>query len=99
MIDHLRFDTDDEAAPATSDEPGSSQVISGAMRMVVSRSRSSGTTWSFHRPLSVYVNTLSELGFKLERLDELPDPNVDENMKKETLEIPLFAALKARRIP
>ncbi|CAA9557469.1 MAG: hypothetical protein AVDCRST_MAG86-311 [uncultured Truepera sp.] len=59
-------------------------------------SRSSGTTWSFHRPLSVYVNTLSELGFRLERLDELPDPNVD-NTKKETLDIPLFAALKGRR--
>lgn len=62
-------------------------------------SRSSGTTWSFHRPLSVYVNTLSELGFLLERLDELPDPNVDETTKKETLEIPLFAALRARRTP
>lgn len=62
-------------------------------------SRASGTTWSFHRPLSVYVNTLSELGFRLERLDELPDPNVDENTKKETLEIPLFAALKAVRKP
>ena len=61
--------------------------------------RSSGTTWSFHRPLSVYVNTLNELGFRLERLDELPDPNVDENTKKETLEIPLFAALRARRAP
>ncbi len=62
-------------------------------------SRSSGTTWSFHRPLSVYVNTLSELGFRLERLDELPDPNVDETTNKETLEIPLFAALKAVRNP
>lgn len=62
-------------------------------------SRSSGTTWSFHRPLSLYVNTLNELGFKLERLDEPPDPNIDENTKKETLEIPLFAALRARRSP
>ena len=61
--------------------------------------RSSGTTWSFHRPLSVYVNTLNGLGFRLERLDELPDPNVDENTKKETLEIPLFAALRAKRAP
>lgn len=61
-------------------------------------SRASGTTWSFHRPLSEYVNTLSELGFMLERLDEIPDPNVTRETKKETLEIPLFAALKARNI-
>ena len=59
--------------------------------------RASGTTMSFHRPLSEYVNTLSELGFSVERLDELPDPNVDKASKKETLDIPLFAALKARR--
>ena len=59
-------------------------------------SRASGTTWSFHRPLSEYVNTMSELGFLLERLEELPDPNVTRETKKETLEIPLFAALKAR---
>lgn len=62
-------------------------------------SRSSGTTMSFHRPLGEYVNTLSALGFVLERLDELPDPNVDQNTKKETLDIPLFVALKAQRTP
>ena len=61
-------------------------------------SRASGTTWSFHRPLSEYINTLSELGFLLERFDELPDPNVTWETKKETLEIPLFAALKARHV-
>lgn len=60
--------------------------------------RASGTTLSFHRPLGAYVNTLSELGFVLERLDELPDPNIDKDTKKETLEIPLFVALKARRV-
>lgn len=60
-------------------------------------SRASGTTMSFHRPLSAYVNTLSDLGFWLERLEEIPDPNVDKNTKKETLDIPLFVALKARR--
>ena len=60
--------------------------------------RASGTTMSFHRPLSAYVNTLSDLGFWLERLDELPDPNVDKNTKRETLDIPLFAALKARKL-
>ncbi len=57
--------------------------------------RASGTTMSFHRPLSEYINTLSELGFLLERLDELPDPNVEKTTKKETLDIPLFVALKA----
>lgn len=62
-------------------------------------SRSSGTTMSFHRPLGEYVNTLSGLGFVLERLDELPDPNVNQNTKKETLDIPLFVALKAQRTP
>lgn len=61
--------------------------------------RASGTTMSFHRPLMDYVNTLSSLGFLLERLDELPDPNIEPNTKKETLDIPLFAALKARRLP
>ncbi len=60
--------------------------------------RASGTTMSFHRPLSEYVNTLSELGFFVERLDELPDPNVEKTTKKETLDIPLFAALRARRL-
>jgi len=60
--------------------------------------RASGTTMSFHRPLGAYINTLSELGFLLERLDELPDPNVEQNTKKETLDIPLFVALKARRL-
>jgi len=59
--------------------------------------RASGTTMSFHRPLGAYINTLSELGFLLEHLGELPDPNVDKDTKKETLEIPLFAALKAKR--
>jgi SAM-dependent methyltransferase len=60
--------------------------------------RPSGTTMSFHRPLKDYVNTLSSLGFFLEHLDELPDPNVEPSTKKETLDIPLFAALKARRL-
>ena len=60
--------------------------------------RASGTTMSFHRPLSEYVNTLSELGFFVERLDELPDPNVEKTTKKETLDIPLFVALRARRL-
>ncbi len=60
--------------------------------------RASGTTMSFHRPLSEYVNTLSELGFFVERLEELPDPNVEKATKKETLDIPLFVALKARRL-
>ena len=60
--------------------------------------RASGTTMSFHRPLSEYVNGLSKLGFLLERLDELPDPNVEKTTKKETLDIPLFVALKAVRV-
>ncbi len=60
-------------------------------------SRATGTTMSFHRPLGEYVNTLSGLGFLIEHLGEIPDPNVDKTTKKETLEIPLFAALKAKR--
>lgn len=60
--------------------------------------RAAGTTMSFHRPLSEYVNTLSELRFLLEHLSELPDPNLEKTTKKETLDIPLFAALKARRL-
>jgi ubiquinone/menaquinone biosynthesis C-methylase UbiE len=61
-------------------------------------SRASGTTWSFHRPLSAYINTLSELGFMLEHLAELPDPNAGQKDSKESPEIPMFAAFKARRV-
>lgn len=61
--------------------------------------RSSGTTWSFHRPLSVYINTLNDLGFVLERFEELPAPDVETPHAKESAEIPLFCALRVRKLP
>lgn len=55
--------------------------------------KSTGTTLSFHRPLKAYVNTLAALGLLVDRLEELPDPH-DERAP----EIPLFAALRARKL-
>lgn len=55
--------------------------------------KSTGTTLSFHRPLKDYVNTLAELGLFVDRLEELPDPQAEGEQ-----EIPLFAALRARKL-
>lgn len=55
--------------------------------------RSRGSTLSFHRPLGDYVNALSRLELVVDRLEELPDPQA-----KGVQEIPLFAALRARKL-
>lgn len=53
-----------------------------------------GTTLSFHRPLSSYVNLLADSGMTIDRLEEHADPISGDND-----EIPLFAALRARNNP
>jgi SAM-dependent methyltransferase len=60
-----------------------------------------GVTRSFHRPLETYFNTLSDAGFGLERLREVPDaPHKNSKRAKEGAvnpDIPLFLALSARK--
>lgn len=52
-----------------------------------------GTTLSFHRPLTSYINTLAEHGLVVDKLEELPDP-----LAKEPSDIPMFAALRAKKM-
>lgn len=60
-----------------------------------------GVTRSFHRPLEVYVNTLNDADFGLDRLREIPDaPHKNSKRAKEGAvnpDIPLFLALLARK--
>lgn len=65
--------------------------------------RQSGKTISFHRPLSAYINGLAAVGLLVDALDELPTykkasgPNAKaENLANQ--EIPIFAALRARKL-
>ncbi len=66
--------------------------------------RESGVTISFHRPISEYVNTLADCDLLIERLDEIPvgEGGVKQkHSKAEKMandEIPLFLALRARKI-
>jgi SAM-dependent methyltransferase len=61
----------------------------------------SGTTWSFHRPLEAYVNGLVAQGLLIDRFDEIPAHKIDlggpsrraESMARR--EIPLFLGLRA----
>ncbi len=65
---------------------------------------STATTHSFHRPLSMYVNGLSESGLLVDRMDEVPAhklTNAAANAKAVDLarrEIPLFLGLRARAV-
>lgn len=55
-----------------------------------------GTTISFHRPLHSYVSVLAANGLFIDRFEELPGlPTADEPANPQ---IPLFLALRARRI-
>lgn len=62
------------------------------------------TTRSFHRPLSTYVNGLSEHGLLVDRIDEVPAHKLSQagaNAKavdQARLEIPLFLGLRARAV-
>jgi ubiquinone/menaquinone biosynthesis C-methylase UbiE len=61
------------------------------------------TTRSFHRPLSAYVNALSDVGMCVDRMEEIPAHKIAElgagkraeNMARQ--EIPLFLTLRARK--
>jgi hypothetical protein len=63
-----------------------------------------GVTISFHRPISDYVNTLAAVGLLTERMEEIPIG--EEAFKKDRsraekladAEIPLFLALRARKV-
>jgi len=62
-------------------------------------SGTSGTTMSFHRPLSEYVSALASSGLLIDAFDELTThalPN-DKAARRAEEEIPLFAALRARK--
>lgn len=58
-----------------------------------------GTTISFHRPLSTYINTLAKCGLVIDKLDEITTyqtgKNKAENRANE--EIPLFMAIRAKK--
>ena len=60
-----------------------------------------GTTISFHRPLSAYINTLAQSGLMIDKLEEITTyqtgKNKAENRANE--EIPLFMAIRARKQP
>jgi SAM-dependent methyltransferase len=62
------------------------------------------TTRSFHRPLGMYVNGLSDQGLLVDRMDEIPAHKLTtagENAKAVDLarrEIPLFLGLRARAV-
>ncbi len=66
--------------------------------------KESGVTISFHRPVSVYINTLARCGLMVDHMDEIPIG--DSSMKKERskaernadAEIPLFLVLRAIKI-
>jgi hypothetical protein len=60
-----------------------------------------GTTISFHRPLSAYINTLAACGFLVDRLDEITTFQRGDNRAEQRAndEIPLFMALRARKRP
>ncbi len=54
-----------------------------------------GTTYSFHRPMGDYLNTLTATGFRLELLRELADQPMPGKEQQNNPNIPLFLALRA----
>src|SRR5690606_15228489 len=59
---------------------------------------SRGATISFHRPLQDYVAALAANGFVIDALLELADPVKGHDERTDSPEIPLFLALRARRV-
>lgn len=57
-----------------------------------------GTTRSFHRPLTRYVSALSDAGLLLDALQEIPDAPMKAKGVTDNPDIPLFLALRARKI-
>ena len=67
------------------------------------KQHASGVTISFHRPISDYINGLAQQGLLVDHIDEVPadDPLNKKRSKAEKMadaEIPLFLALRARKI-
>lgn len=67
------------------------------------KQHSSGVTISFHRPVSMYINGLAEEGMLVDHMDEIAagDPLERKRSSAEKLadaEIPIFMALRARRV-
>jgi 2-polyprenyl-3-methyl-5-hydroxy-6-metoxy-1,4-benzoquinol methylase len=64
----------------------------------------SQTTPSFHRPLQAYVNTLGSAGFAIDRVEEWtshktsPEGPRKAALDKSREEIPMFLALRAKRV-
>jgi len=87
-----------------------SQYLSSAEVSIVThpgdaaRGLGSSTTTHFHRPLQAYINTLGNAGLFVDRLDEWTSHKVDQAgpkkaaMDKAREEIPLFLALRARKM-
>ncbi len=61
-----------------------------------------GVTLSFHRPLSIYINTLAANGLLIEQVREIAADNIDQpSVNVDHLaraEIPLFLGLRARKV-
>jgi hypothetical protein len=63
-----------------------------------------GVSRSHHRPLEMYINTLAEFGFMVDRIHEIPTFKVQKSgprAKAENLansEIPLFLGLRAWKV-
>jgi ubiquinone/menaquinone biosynthesis C-methylase UbiE len=59
-----------------------------------------GTTISFHRPISAYINALAEVGLLVDKLDEITTYQRGENRAAQRAndEIPLFMGLRARKL-
>lgn len=63
-----------------------------------------GVSWSHHRPLEMYINTLAQNGLLVDSLREIPtykttkpgDKAAAENLANQ--EIPLFLGLRARKV-
>jgi len=66
------------------------------MKAYAEVSSANGSTLSFHRPLTSYVNALAEEGLYMDRLEELRDPLTDARPAQP--DIPLFVALRARKL-
>ncbi|MEL6524832.1 MAG: class I SAM-dependent methyltransferase, partial [Chloroflexota bacterium] len=58
-----------------------------------------GTTISFHRPLSEYINTLGRYGLLVDKLDEITTYEDGKNKaeRRANDEIPLFMLIRARK--
>jgi len=83
---------------------GSSEISIVTHPGDAARGLGSSTTTHFHRPLQAYINTLGNAGLFVDRLDEWTSHKTDQvgpkkaAMDKARAEIPLFLALRARKI-